>query len=78
MTSPTTAPAKVKVGDYLENRAIVLATKPARDRGAIVVLALNGGEFVTWIAREDGSNTFWGHYFFADIAAAVADFQGRS
>lgn len=69
----------VGVGDRLANGATVLQAAPAKlHRGGTAFLALWRDEFATWIGREDGTDTTWGHYFDGNLAAALADFTERT
>jgi len=65
----------INKGDTLKNGAIVLDVSTTGVYG--VVLADMHGQFVTWEFRTDELNTYWGHYFNGDEAAAKNDFTAR-
>lgn len=61
---------KIKPFDTLKNGALVLAIE-----GEVVLCAWRD-EYVTWVIGPH-HDTYWGHYFGADLDAAVADFERR-
>jgi hypothetical protein len=70
----------VVVGDHLANGAIVLAVRESSrytGDGRVFLALVHGGEYVTWIGRQDGTDTTWGHYFDQDLHKALADFDVR-
>lgn len=60
----------------LQNGAPILAQKPTRD-GGYIVMARPGGyhPFATWFVNAEG-HAFHGHYFVAE-ADALSDFNAR-
>ena len=48
----TTPTKPIKVGDKLANGATVLAARPTKFHGGLVLLCLWRDEFVTWVARS--------------------------
>ena len=69
-----------KIGDVLENGGTVLQSKPFSSHEGDwylgVVLALFGGQFVTWIYNLDRAGAVEGHYY-RDLGAALKDFNER-
>jgi hypothetical protein len=63
-------------GTRLRNGATLIAFKTGRERQG-VVLAMRGGEYVTWAVDTRTGDAYWGHYFQQDFAAAAADYQKR-
>lgn len=70
-------PRPPAIGETLNNGGLVLAVKPYKafaHRGAVLVLALWHGQFVTWACLE--GECHWGHYL-NTVADGVADFEAR-
>lgn len=65
-----------RFGFRLPNGASVLSATDG-NAGEGVVLALLGGDYVTWRYNAANHETYWGHYFVTDFNAAWKDYVSR-